>query len=727
MLLHFKEIFPEFTEKTPIFFVDLKGEILDKIFVRDCIEYIYDMQYQIFHDLGSEKTIELSRIAIADLINLKNTPDINKEILIVINYLQLCLTFYPLSDLVITGQHNSALKWINYSMCDDLSDKQVIKLELIRFDEFFNSDTVRSVMSPKELTQWFGNFYYTCRKLSAYHNVAEELVIFCRGVSNVALKYKQYEEFTWAFSCLIAWAISVKHGVSSELVKEVEALISDINMPDEAKAQLILCLITDADIYSEKSIEEWASLLISTYPGHLRGHQKLQTLVAMLPTNGSENIVRITEKIKSEICSLKKDLYERIKLKKPSIQLIEQDRLFEMISPIFDRLLTAQKVTLLYEVLFDWYQIPQVDSIVAERTLIIYPKSKTGLKIGLNNETVTFKRDISSTYASLIKASNQFLGVSHSINGIHDFEFWDHLPERMGVPTQGFSDELYGHLVDFYGFEIKELNAFIKSHANSIESYICLPSMHFPVQFLMQKSLETCWPLSISLEKAKLDKPVSKVCLWCGAGSLTEQIESETLTKILKANGIEVTLFKSDKTTKNGFINIYQDNQFDVIWVMSHGEFDHWKPGEISIEIGNKEFLSLDEAMKLSVPDDHNRRLLFLNICDGATHSSTEGLERLGFAPALASSLQCVISHLWPITSWSAVTFGVIYSSYLTTEGDFFSAFRATLRVMANGNNAVHERLAELSNHSEELRDRLKHQDNNFDLMAHSGSSVFFQ
>ena len=93
----------------------------------------------------------------------------------------------------------------------------------------------------------------------------------------------------------------------------------------------------------------------------------------------------------------------------------------------------------------------------------------------------------------------------------------------------------------------------------------------------------------------------------------------------------------------------------------------------------------------------------------------------------MASNLQCVISHLWPITSWSAVTFGVIYSSYLTTEGDFFSAFKATLRVMANGNSAVHERLAELSNHSEELRDRLKNQDNNFDLMAHSGFSVFFQ
>ncbi|PIX70655.1 MULTISPECIES: hypothetical protein [unclassified Shewanella] len=121
MLLHFKEIFPEFTQKTNIFFEDFKGEVLDKIFVQKCIQSIYGMQYEIFQTLGYEQTNKLSRIAIADLINLKSSPYINKETLCVINYLQLFLTFIPLNHLVMTGQHNRALKWINYSMCDDFA------------------------------------------------------------------------------------------------------------------------------------------------------------------------------------------------------------------------------------------------------------------------------------------------------------------------------------------------------------------------------------------------------------------------------------------------------------------------------------------------------------------------------------------------------------------------------------------------------------------------------
>ncbi len=138
---------------------------------------------------------------------------------------------------------------------------------------------------------------------------------------------------------------------------------------------------------------------------------------------------------------------------------------------------------------------------------------------------------------------------------------------------------------------------------------------------------------------------------------------------------VEVTLFRSNETTKNEFIKIYESNDFDIIWVMSHGEFDHWKPGVVSVEIGNNQYLSLDEALNLSIPESDKRRLLFLNICDGATHSGSDGLERLGFAPSLANNNQCVISHLWPVTAWSAATFGAIYSSYLTSEGNFFTAF----------------------------------------------------
>jgi hypothetical protein len=296
----------------------------------------------------------------------------------------------------------------------------------------------------------------------------------------------------------------------------------------------------------------------------------------------------------------------------------------------------------------------------------------------------------------------------------------------MGVPNAEFSDELYPQLVDFLGFSISKIQEFLQENER-IESYICLPSKHYPLQYLLQKNIGKCWPLGASLQKPKQDRSIVKVCLWCGAGSMTEQIESNILKRMFENEGVDVTLFSSESTTKSEFINIYENSDFDIIWVMSHGEYDHWKPGEVSIAIGNNELVSLDECMKLSIPIVGARRLLFLNICDGATHNCTEGLERLGFAPALANKEQCVISNLWPVTAWSAATFGAIYCSYLSKDGNFFEAFEATLEIFVGGNSKVFERLNALGQSCQELKDRLDNQDNNFDLMAYSGSTVFIQ
>lgn len=726
MVYSFKGIFDNST-KDLSYFKDFEGEILDPTFITNCIEHLVDIQNKIYSLQSFEQVNDFCLVAIEDLMQLKKESNQTKQTLIVINYLQFYLTTKTLRHTVTTGQFNRALRWVTVSLCDDLSDSQIKEVDPFRFHDYLVNDTLRSVLNLEELTLWIGDFFYICRKLSAYHNIAEQLTDFGVRVTKLALHNHIYDAYTWAYPCLIAWATATNNSIAQKLVSEVERVVNNKIVPKQYATQLVLCLTTSANKYAEKSMNEWAKILISDYGDYLRGHQKLQALVTLLPTGGSESITQIVEDIRSEIQLLKKELNEKLHDEKYSSQTIQHERLIEMISPTFDRLLTAEKVTLLYQVLFDWYQTPDLERLDVERTLIIFPNSSMGLKVGIDDKTELYARDVTSIYSSLVKASNQFLGVSESIRGIQDFDFWEHLPDRIGVPNEEFSNEFYSNLVDFYGVELTEIKKFIEVNSNSIDSYICLPSKHHPIQYVMQKSLGACWPLAASLKKANANKVITRVCLWCGAGSLTEELESNILVKIFESLDLEVTLFSSHATTKEEFIKVYQSNEFDIIWVMSHGEFDHWKPGEVAMEVGNGDYLTLDEAMSLSIPECNHRRLLFLNICDGGTHRSTEGIERLGLAPALASNKQCVISHLWPVTAWSAATFGTIYSSYLTAEGDFFSAYKLTLETMAGGNNSVNERLSEISEHCTELIERLNNQNNNFDLLAHSGSSVFIQ
>ncbi len=72
----------------------------------------------------------------------------------------------------------------------------------------------------------------------------------------------------------------------------------------------------------------------------------------------------------------------------------------------------------------------------------------------------------------------------------------------MGVPNELLSNELYSKLLDFYCFEIAELNQFINVNIDLIDSYVSLPSTHYPVQYLMLKTIGKCWPLGASLKKS---------------------------------------------------------------------------------------------------------------------------------------------------------------------------------------------------------------------------------
>ncbi|MFP3459073.1 hypothetical protein R0J89_22745, partial [Psychrobacter sp. SIMBA_152] len=77
---------------------------------------------------GFETNNRLTFTAISDIVKLKTETVDSKQARVSLNFLQFYLTINPLKHLAMTGQHNDALRWINYALCDDLSDNQVKSL-----------------------------------------------------------------------------------------------------------------------------------------------------------------------------------------------------------------------------------------------------------------------------------------------------------------------------------------------------------------------------------------------------------------------------------------------------------------------------------------------------------------------------------------------------------------------------------------------------------------------
>lgn len=180
-------------------------------------------------------------------------------------------------------------------------------------------------------------------------------------------------------------------------------------------------------------------------------------------------------------------------------------------------------------------------------------------------------------------------------------------------------------------------------------------------------------------------------------------------------------------STAAEFAAVYSDPAVDVLWVMSHGEFDHWAPHEATLQVSrNGDRVSLADLWRRS-PETEDRRLLFLNACDAGRFEEGGLLPHVGLAPSVAGPAQAVISHLWPVTHYPSATFGAFLATFLSRGQSFFDSFQSALGALHKDAPASGTALEQLSGFSTPLTQRLRQREEDFTPLEISGSPVFYE
>jgi hypothetical protein len=99
---------------------------------------------------------------------------------------------------------------------------------------------------------------------------------------------------------------------------------------------------------------------------------------------------------------------------------------------------------------------------------------------------------------------------------------------------------------------------------------------------------------------------------------LTEAMEIEVLKSAFETRGVQVDVFTPASCTADEFISTYEQPKYDVFWVVSHGEFDHWSPSHVKLQIAHDRTIVSSEDLHQRAPERAMRRLPVLNVCDGA-------------------------------------------------------------------------------------------------------------
>jgi CHAT domain len=690
-------------------------------YVKSLSEKLLAIQLREYNYSGGRELVNISFSLLKDVINAKDlVNDPNERV--VLNKLQFMTTFFPLQFYADQKNMGEAYDWITYSFCDNLEKEQSKDLEYYRIVEFTNAPLVSQVLNHKLVCQWIGNFYYVCRCYSAFLQVATELMAWGVTTCNQKVNSDDFDAFGWPFLNITCWAANNGDHRIRDLVSVIELGLEKATMPERLKLDFLYCLSTLAGNYSSKKPWKWAKQALNEYSKLMDGHLKLHFMLNASNVVDEEFLDEYAISIIEEIKIVKEMEVDKHEIDGTNI-LKRTERLIDLISPFIGTCIDSRQGFFAISVLKHWYLKDVHGSINFDDVLLFYPNTMGSIKYLIGGESYGYYRRQTRHLEAVVAGANKFLGISISAGMLPNFKL--NIPARFGFPDERFSTEFERSLVDFYAIDF--LQKKIENKIGSLKCMISLPSYQHPLQYLTTKYLGSSFPITASLKIPKSDRKITKVCLWSGAGSITEEIEIGVIESIFGTKNIELSIFTSKNSSKSSFKRIYESDEFDVIWIMSHGEYDHWKTGDIKISISDKESISLNEMIELSSPVKLKRRFLFLNVCDGAAFASLGGLQKIGFAPALASANQCVLSHLWPVNPWAAALFGALVAINLSQEGDYFKAYNVALETMMLENELIYSFLAGALGAENEFIRRLKNQNISFKEMVHAGSAAFFQ
>jgi hypothetical protein len=254
---------------------------------------------------------------------------------------------------------------------------------------------------------------------------------------------------------------------------------------------------------------------------------------------------------------------------------------------------------------------------------------------------------------------------------------------------------------------------------------LILPPEDHPIQATQLAAWCKTWPIASSLGKPRGDRPPRSVLI--GGGAITEPMEIAMVSAAFERSGANVRVITPQNCSPEEFLIEYQNPEYDVLWVASHASLDPWSTHDVRLHLApDDSFVALADLWN-RVPDSGGRRLLVLNVCDGARFAEPGMLPRVGLAAGLSTPSQATISHLWPVRPYPSAAFGAYLGHFVTKGIPYFDAYCETMLALRKSARNVAIELRELYGGSFELIDRLRDNGEDYSDIEVWGSAAFYQ
>lgn len=261
------------------------------------------------------------------------------------------------------------------------------------------------------------------------------------------------------------------------------------------------------------------------------------------------------------------------------------------------------------------------------------------------------------------------------------------------------SSEYINTLSEFIGLDrLKEILLEIPKETHL--HYIELSWTNTPIPTLLSKTTQQTYSVSVDSVRLPGPKKIKKVLIWSDPDESlpTSTFEVEAIKYILSCEKVEFEIYEGTQCSKNLFLEKYSDPTFDMIWVISHGEFNTDNPPFSKLFIEKNESVTTWELQKYT-PITTRRRYLILNACQSGTAGVRyNSMGFLGIGPSVTNEFQTVLGHLWYVDALASAVLGIFTLKHLLEGNSLAFSLKQASEIMCRGNQAIEESLLEISN-----------------------------
>ena len=633
-------------------------------------------------------------------------------------YEQFLIATASLRQAQIDGEISQMGTWATWALAEQPVEHFAQPITIGRLDEFrLHPEISASPGYEAASVLYFSGLYDYARRRTAFKEICQEvwldsLRIFMRVMAQHPLHIQPVEAFV---GCLmLSWASREWPEKATELVRLFEELVSSEALPPDIRGLFCMALSTHSGRYSSRPIAYWASRALAEFDASLSNLDRVQMMVTVLNLESKGRVE--AEAVLKQMAVVREERSEGMTLLGATRNAGQTS---EYIAPYFVRTMKLSTPDLVLKGLQTWYrQSDATDPLDPNSVLFGMPFGESSSILLCGADLRELVRETQDPLVSVSRKMMEFLSTYTTVAGADNSDLTVPEKDRVGFPQERV-EGLLEALQNAYCPEGLEV-------PGNASCQLVLPPEGHPVQATQLAVWGRTFPICSSLARPRPDRVSRSVLIWCG-DVMSGEMELEVIEAAFRGAGALVKVVKPDTSTPAEFIKEYETGEYDVFWVSSHGELDHWSPHEIQLRLAHdKSAVMLDDLWN-RVPENDGRRLLVLNICDGARFGDPGLLPRVGLAAGLSSPKQATVSHLWPVRSLPSAAFGAYLAHGVASGMPYFDAYCASLEALRKPAFDVGAELETLYGHQFQLVKSLKSSNADFSHIETWGSAAFFQ